>query len=578
MKHIMLAFVSPISPRYLSDPILYNIQGRPYSSIQTNESAIVYIERMLDGESLSKIFLVATDKVRNELVPTNEFGAISHLEFLQRRLVKECPALEGKFFALDYSDAIDETATLEKNILQIADIADAIIDYAKNFSDREIKIHADMTGGFRHASMMMLSIMQLLKYRGIEIGEVLYSDPGVPIVYRATEIQRMFSLINGADEFVKFGSVNAVYEYFGSAPPEPLSSLLKAMKTFSEAIKICRTSTIESELKNLGRHIQTFREYKDKDVKSELFAKLIVTIETEYGNLLGDGVNRFDIIRWCMRKGFWQQAMTLCTEWLPEEIVDRGICKPKDKSIALDAELDGASFGRGWKQHFIIAYQGEKNGSAREDALKNFCKELRLALKTYDRALLGKKKYGSLKKFAAEYQRARPAFFDLKSGRMKLSEFKRAYPLMTRLFQTIYDERKNALMFNKPFVNFCRTLNYENVFVMLSNLPSERLIELFDIDAEKILSASLEDVEKKQLERKQSERKWANREEMYRALMREGMLCSDIDAEEAIELLHGYYDIRNERNRVNHANSEATKEIGALKKMIDAYLEKLERY
>ena len=66
-----------------------------------------------------------------------------------------------------------------------------------------------MTGGFRHSSMMMLSIMQLLKYRGIKIGEVLYSDPNKnnPIVYQATEIQRMFTLITGADEFVKFGSV-----------------------------------------------------------------------------------------------------------------------------------------------------------------------------------------------------------------------------------------------------------------------------------------------------------------------------------------------------------------------------------
>ena len=262
MKHIMIAVVSPVNPRSLEKPIAYkNIQGKPYRSIQTNESAIVYIERMLATYSLSRIFLIASDKVRNERVPQpNEFGELTHLEFLQRRLLKECPELEDKFTELDYSDAVDDDDKLNKNILQIAD---AITGYAQHFDGEKIKIHADMTGGFRHASMMMLSIMQLLKYRGFEIGEVLYSDQSGPIVYRATEIQRMFSLINGTDEFVKFGSVDAIYEYFGANPPEPLSELLEAMKTFSEAIKICRTSTIERE----------------------------------YGNLLSDRVTRFDIIR-----------------------------------------------------------------------------------------------------------------------------------------------------------------------------------------------------------------------------------------------------------------------------------------
>ena len=574
MKHLMIAFVSPVNARTLTNPINYNIQGSPYRSIQTNESAIVYIERMLAPDALSKIFLIASDKVRNELVPSpNEFGEITHLEFLQRRLLNECREFEGKFTALDYSDALDESSKLEKNILQVADIADAITDYAQHFDGEQIKLHADMTGGFRHASMMMLSIIQLLKYRGIETGEVLYSDPGVPIVYRATEIQRMFSLINGADEFVKFGSVDAICDYFGDRRPEPLSSLLDAMKTFSEAIKICRTSTIESELKNLGRHIQTFREYKGKDVKSELFAKIIDTIEREYGNLLGDGVNRLDIIRWCMSKGFWQQAMTLCTEWLPEEIVDRGICKPRDETIARDAELDGLSFGRGWKQQLIIAYQGMKNNSHRDEAIKNFCKELRLALKVFDKTKLSRKEYGSLKNFVAEYPRAHMAFNNVKSGKMKVADFQKQYSSMSKLLHAAYEERKKVPTFKQSFGLFCRAFNYDNLFAMLSYFPSEKLIDLFDIDRSRF---DVPEQAREPIER--SDRKWSNREEMYRALMSDGTLCSDLDEEAAIELLHGYYDIRNERNQVNHANSEATKDIGALKDMIDAYLESLERY
>ena len=406
MKNIMIAFVSLVNTNFLNNPLEYkDIQGRPYTSIQTNESAIVYIERMLKKNSLEKIFLIASDSVKTKNVPAKtEFGDITHLEFLQRRLLKEFPNFEGKFAVLDYSDSVDEITKFDVNILQVANIADAITNYAKNYPNEEIILHADMTGGFRHSSMMMLSIMQLLKYRGIKIGEVIYSDSTTHTVYKATEIQRMFSLINGADEFVKFGSVEALYEYFGSNPPEPLKSLLSAMKNLSEAIKICRTGTIENELKNLGNHIKTFREHTSKDIKSEIFAKIIDTIETEYGNLIKDSASRLDIIRWCMKKGFWQQAMTLCTEWLPEEIVDRGICKPKNLEIAKDAEFDGLSFGRGWKQHFIIAYQGKRDTSRQQDAAINrFCKELRKLVEElinpFIRAKISSDEYGTLKNF-----------------------------------------------------------------------------------------------------------------------------------------------------------------------------------
>ncbi len=308
-KNIMLAFVSLVDALRVKNPVPYkNIQGAPYDSIQTNESAVVYVERMLKENSLSKIFLITSDKVKNNFVDgETEFGAVTHLEFLKRRIVKEFPHLADKFVELNYSD----DAELEINISQIAEIADAVTNYAKKFPAEKIKIHADMTGGFRHTSMLMLSVIQLLKYRGIEIGEILYSDPDKKKVYPANEIQKVFTLITGADEFVKFGSVEALQEYFEGNPNFATAKLLDAMKKFSETIKICRTADIESDLKNLGAQIKIFRDTKNKDVQSELFAKIIETVEAEYGILIKGNATRPDIIRWCMKKGFWQQAMTL---------------------------------------------------------------------------------------------------------------------------------------------------------------------------------------------------------------------------------------------------------------------------
>ncbi len=574
-KNIMLAFVSPVSAWTLNAPIKYpDICGRPYAAIQTNESAIVYVQRMLSeaGESLSKIFLIVSESVKSGKVqPENEFGDVTHLEFLTRRIAKEFPQLAERFSIQDYSEEGAGSTKLETNILQTAGIADAVTDFANQFADEKVIVHADMTGGFRHTSMLMLSIIQLLKYRGVETGEVLYSEPGSRVVYRMTEIQRMFSLITGADEFVKFGSVEALNEYFGKNPPPAVKALLEAMNRFSDAIKICRTSAIEAELVNLGKHIKTFRERPDKDLKSELFAKIIDTIEREYGHLIDGSASRLEIIRWCMRKDFWQQAMTLCTEWLPEEIVARKICVPNSSYVKKTAELEGRQFGRNWQQHFIIAYQGTDKFSDKGEVTKEFCRKLRHALENLSaREIPDENPFGELKTFFDEYDAAEIPFALCCRGGIKVGALKNKLPLFSAALQAVYDERNKSRIYKDNFNWFLRSLDYRQIPQLVANLPAEKLFELFKIDREAISAENIAPAEK-------SASKWKNREQIYRDMFSKQIICSAFDEPTALKFLHDYYELRRERNQVNHANAHATKKISELKTMIDSCLDALDK-
>ena len=572
-KNIMLAFVSPVSVVSLNSPIIYSdIGGKSYTAIQTNESAIIYVARMLGASSLAKIFLIVSDSVKyGKAPPENEFGDVTHLEFLRRRIAKEFPQLAEKFSAQEYSEEGNGSSKLEKNILQIAKIADTVTNFARENPGDEIIVHVDITGGFRHTSMLMMSIIQLLRYRGIKVGEVLYSDSTSRVVYRVTEIQRMFSLINGADEFVKFGSVEALSDYFGESPPPAVKDLLEAMRDFSEAIKICRTSVIESELENLGRHIKTFRENPDKDLKSELFAKIIDTIEFEYGNLINGKGDRFDIIRWCMEKGFWQQAMTLCTEWLPEEIVERKIYAPQNLKVIQNAELEGANFGRNWQQQLVIAYQGAEKFPDKNSEVDEFCKDLREVLKTYPTKKIGDEEiFGGLKKFFADYDAAEIPFELCRRGKLRVVELKKKFPALSDALQAIYDERKKNPTYGKFFFEFLQNLDYKKIPQLLSGLPSEKILKLFKIDRAKIPEKISDSAEK-------LESKWENREKIYRELFDKKIACSELDEQSALGFLRGYYEIRNERNQINHANARATKKISDLKPMIESYLAALEK-
>lgn len=557
-KHIMLAFVSTVSPSFVNEPACYpNIQGKSYTAIQTNESAIVYVERMLGKKnSLAKIFLIASDSVQEKKIPfENEFGDVTHLEFLKKRVAKEIPELADKFSVQNYSEKTEtgeKLNALEKNILQTAEIADAVMKFAKENPDDKIIVHADMTGGFRHTSMLMLSIIQLLKYRGVKIGEILYSDPRASVVYSVTEIQRMFSLITGADEFVKFGSVEALNEYFGSNKPEAVEDLMNAMGKFSEAIKICRTSEIEDELKNLSQHIKTFREHPGKDLRSELFAKIIDTIEREYGNLIGGTTERLTIIRWCVRKGFLQQAMTLCVEWLPEEIVKREICIPKDSSVKENCELRAHSDNRTWQQHFIVEYKiAEPDGKP-----KNFYEELCSILRNYtkDEKCPDEERFIKLKDFFSGYINFGVYYAFSKWEGITIRRLEKQYPIFAAVIQVICDHWHWQL----------DMIKYNEIPKRVAGLPKPKLLELFEIKDE-------------QASESEEDKKLNNRLKEYRRMFDEKIICSKLDEEEALSFLEGYYKLRQERNNANHASTKASTPVSDIKDMIDKYLSKLEK-
>ena len=581
MKEIVIAFVSTVNERFIDAPIIYpDINGKPYSAIQTNEAAIVHLARMFGANSLEQIFLIASDKVRDDFIAVEtEFGKVTHLEFLKRRITKEFPNLAGKFSETNYSDSEENFDGLKKNILQIAKIADAVTNFSKKFSGEKIRVHADMTGGFRHTSMLMLSIIQLLKYRGFETGEVLYSDPAKKIVYNANEIQEVSLLITGADEFVKFGSVDALREYFGKNPSAATDDLLNAMNRFSDAIKICRTSAIEDELKNLGEHIKIFRESRDKDVKSELFAKIIDTVESDYGNLISGNASRLDIIRRCMDKGFWQQAITLCTEWLPEEIVNREIFKPKNELVAKDAEAEGKRFGRNWKQAFIISYNRTDFRQVSQELLVVFMKNLRELLRQLSDSVTVPpiaEEYGDLKSLVEEYDKGGNVFKLCKTGRMLPAELKKIYPALYSALHGIYEQVKNNPYFKKKFAEFLRSFRYNDLFYRLSILNDELLQKIFRIDKNKavgfVLKSASQTTEKHLSGREK-------REKIYPDMLDNGVAISKLkDRKTILDLLGGYHDLRHERNTINHASEKSDREISELKIKIENYLDKLEKF
>ena len=473
----------------------------------------------------------------------------------------------------------------------IAGIAERVRSFAERVREEEpeaeVVLHADMTGGFRYAALMLLVVMQLSKYMGIRMGHVVYSDfarGGESRVHLTDDIRRMFDLVAGADEFQKYGSVQALEEYFSrsSRHSEDFSALFAAMRRFSDAIRICRTSVIEDEMADLAEKIRAFRQANPASIEEEMFSHILGVIEKEYGAVIKNASSkksdrRLDIIAWCVQKKFLQQAMTLCTEWIPAILVEKRICYTEDVGVMRQCRKKGESLFQSWQQQFINIYGSEKKKGEKKSpdvfSAGDLAKMVRYILQQKDKARikdLPKEVRPKLSAFFAEYEKdyAKRRSFDLRRDiRACIRDFAAKYPMLKKAIHRLPKSEKN------PFL-------YADLPRRLSGLPEKDLFELFSIPVEEAERYDVQFLGQSDVEASRQEQ-WERREKQYRAMLagRHGaeVMYTAKPVEETIEFLRGYFRIRNERNYSNHAVKDAAQGNESLERFIADYVEKLQK-
>ncbi len=571
--NIMLAFVSLVQQRSIDNPIRYwGVGGKPYTAIQTNESAIIAVQRELGNNPLDAVFLVSSEKVETYDAPkTEKYGMLTHINFLKKRLIEADERLSGKLHSIRYYDGLDN---IDESLRNVTKIAGQIMAYAQEHPQARIRLYADMTGGFRYNSVMMLTIMQLLQYNGIELGKVLYSDPERQTVFDATSLLGLFNLINGADEFVKFGSVEGLQEYFRTAPKtEALGNLLEAMQRFSDAIKMCRTSLIKDELKTLNVYLKAFKENHGDTLQENLFASIITTLQNEYGPLIQGRATEFDIIRWCTQKGFLQQAMTLCTEWLPSYLVNKKIAYTDSPRVLLYCEREGRKQGRSWQQYFIAAYTEYGSKYSKNDAdnltLAEFIKADILAFNSGNKEIgeLKSSKYPQIVSFCDNRKMAENDFIFLRSRMLSIEEFEKKYAMLGKVLRTIHKESQRHAKKKRTLQDFCCDISLENLANRIAEMQEQEIYDLFSIPNDDYGEGAMAEEVRNEFLSVQDD-KWNRHSDRYGSLYEKGYLKSSFRYNEMLECLKEYFHIRVERNQINHANTEDVTSVAEVREMI----------
>lgn len=386
MENILLIFLSPIriNNGFANKTKYENLDGEETET--TNESAVRYLLQnyLKNHGDLSKIFIFASKNVRENIAGLQ--NPVTHLQYFKNRIAKFLPNVETCITEKTIYN-YDEDNTDVQNLKTVADMAERIQKFAtevKKNSGKEVCLHVDLTGGMRHINMMMLDVTRLLEYSGIRIGHLIYSNLATKRVEEVKNIYDLFQLISGVEEFVNFGSVEVLNDYYNRHEDKiklsaGLKKLTVAMKNFAEEIKLCHYGQFRDSVQELHDAINDFS--ADSENLHDIFmARLIGRVREDYKLLLETrGINDLKIIRWCIAKGYLQQALTLYTERVPEYLGENGfIVQTEKETKKLDAIIDKDSWKRNRWYYLlnVLNYTAENfkglkiySGAIKDDAI-----------------------------------------------------------------------------------------------------------------------------------------------------------------------------------------------------------------
>ena len=376
-KNILLLFLSDVKTKEIDGKVVVsetrykNVAGEEKTQT-TNESALRYL---LKDFSVDKIFIFASKTVRgvdkNKTRFTLDGKTWRHEEFSLERFKKFLPG-DDRYFVFDY----DEDGSDEENLKSVAEMASVIQTYVGD--EQGVRLHVDLTGGMRHVNMMMLELTRLLEYSGLKVEKILYSNRDFKTeTGRVEEVQNiydLFQLMAGVEEFVNFGSVKALKNYYKDKKiSAPLRKLLNAMEIFADAIKLCHYGQSNAAIKNLHDAVKDFA--PTDDVEDILMATFIERIRKDYADLIFPREkDDLRVIRWCLDNDYLQQALILYTERIPEYLGEKGI-------IVLSAEQAKVlkrSAAKDRLQPFFYLFSKIKSRDNKlEEGKKIFCKSVK---------------------------------------------------------------------------------------------------------------------------------------------------------------------------------------------------------
>ena len=194
----------------------------------------------------------------------------------------------------------------------------------KNSMGDEILL--ETTGGWRNTMMYLLLLSRVLTYNHNRTIGATYADLNNQQITDVSDLLCMFDLVGGMQEMSSFGNVRTLRKYFGAEPEdERIGEMLDALEALNEAITLCRTSKVSGCLE---RFIHAVNEVKSCD------DPLVRQLTPAFDSIFRERKFKIrSLIRWCLERDMYQQAVTLYIECIPTEIFKNIVQKKQENHL-----------------------------------------------------------------------------------------------------------------------------------------------------------------------------------------------------------------------------------------------------
>lgn len=389
-KNILLVNLSVVDPKKINEEYTYRYKdGEQYfecKGIQTNEAVTKLLLSQINkkAEKLDCIYLIVSEAVEKEISATFSDGKKrTHKEFYLEQIEKYCVVnnltdVWNREHIIEFSikDAPDNMALMRSSI----QITEQLYDLKQKLQNEEGDVHLyiDSNGGLRDFMTVLLGTIQLLKLRDFYVHSIwgVYFGPDKKIIVNKTKAYKIFDLISGIDEYTGYGRAKRLNQFFLQSEICHDQGILEVINSLAEHIQLCHPAKIQKELEQLKK--LSYKYINSNKVTDENYAFwnfVLKEILKDYGALILDCreprelkdivfkkncATVLELIQWCIRKDFLQQALTLFESKMPSMLVGE---KDKDETpVVIDPDIRN-DIEKRYKFCF------EKNGKKQEKRL-----------------------------------------------------------------------------------------------------------------------------------------------------------------------------------------------------------------
>lgn len=220
----------------------------------------------------------------------------------------------------------------------------------------------DTTGGGRDTVALLTLILQMLEYKDVALGHVLYSHYSGQGRDNRLELQddtfTLRQLIRAVDLFANEGRGEMLASFFEHSDVPQLRELCTAVREFSRRLTLCQVKDIRASVENVHACLAGFRTLdtraalRDRPRELALHALMpsltaaFVRQPDPAEGSEGQALMYLDLIDWCLERGLLQQALCIYREHVPLVLYDLRLirCKgaPSDAAVrkrAMEAVL-----------------------------------------------------------------------------------------------------------------------------------------------------------------------------------------------------------------------------------------------